>query len=105
MHRSIDIPEIVALPDGCWLWTRAEGGKGYARWTRRDEHRGRAAHRVIFEALHGQIPEGMHLDHLCRFIRCVNPGHMEVVTPSVNQQRRDEAFRRKRARKSLASLS
>lgn len=33
----------------------------------------------------------MELDHLCRYQRCVNPAHLEPVTPSVNMQRMHDA--------------
>lgn len=35
----------------------------------------------------GPIPQGLHLDHLCRNTRCVNPDHLEPVTPKVNNSR------------------
>lgn len=33
------------------------------------------------------IPEGMVVDHLCCNKGCVNPGHMDIVTPQENSQR------------------
>jgi hypothetical protein len=42
------------------------------------------SHRVAYEAAHGPIPEGMHLDHLCRNRACSNPGHLDVVTYQEN---------------------
>lgn len=32
----------------------------------------------------GKIRKGMQLDHLCRIRHCVNPNHLEVVTPREN---------------------
>jgi hypothetical protein len=40
------------------------------------------AHRLAYEALVGEVPEGLVLDHLCR-----NPEHMEPVPVSVNTAR------------------
>ena len=33
------------------------------------------------------IPAGLQVDHLCRVRACVNPWHMDLVTPAVNTQR------------------
>ena len=69
----------------CWVWLGPKAANGYGRvgflgqW--------RAAHRVSWEALHGPVPEGLELDHLCRVRECVNPGHLEPVTHAENMRR------------------
>lgn len=45
------------------------------------------AHRVIYELLIGDIPRGLHLDHLCRNSWCVHPNHLCPVTCKINVQR------------------
>lgn len=83
-------PEIVCL-GGHWIYTRAPGARGYPRWWKRDGDRGRPASVVVWEVFNGPLAEGMQLDHLCRVIVCVNPGHLEPVTMVENLRRRDEA--------------
>jgi hypothetical protein len=41
-------------------------------------------HVWFWEELHGPVPDGFELDHLCRNRGCVNPDHLEVVTHEEN---------------------
>lgn len=76
------------LPTGCWSWTGATArGYGRIRAGRAPRFRVAQAHRVVYEALVGPIPDGLELDHLCRNTRCVNPEHLEPVTGKVNTLR------------------
>lgn len=69
----------------CWIWQGAASDHGYGH-VRRDGKL-MQAHRVYYEAVHGTIPDGLHLDHLCRMPPCVNPDHLEPVTPAENTRR------------------
>jgi hypothetical protein len=75
-------PRYVILDSGCWEWQHNFNKGGYPLWPT-----GRQAHRVMWEETFGLIPEGMHLHHRCRNISCVNPAHMEVISPPDHARR------------------
>lgn len=75
----------VEITDGCWIWTGAKT-KGYGK-LRIDQSTWMQAHRLAYEIIVGEIPEGLELDHSCRNHSCVNPDHLEPVTTRVNTLR------------------
>lgn len=96
-HLPGDLPEAfkarfwakVRKDASCWIWMGAKTPEGYGRFVGRKwglpKYLG--AHRVAYELLVGPVPDDRHLDHLCRTPSCVNPAHLEPVTPQVNMRR------------------
>jgi hypothetical protein len=41
-------------------------------------------HRIVYEAYHGKIPDGMHVLHRCDNTKCCNPDHLFLGTPKDN---------------------
>ncbi len=68
----------------CWYW-RGSLSAGYGRFSLGDRLEG--AHRVAYWLWRGAIAPGMQIDHLCFHRSCVNPSHLEMVTPSENVRR------------------
>ena len=73
----------VIQENGCWDWIGCKDRGGYSG-IRFGPNRNRSAHVHMYEKMVGPIPGGMQLDHLCRNRVCVNPAHLEPVTPRDN---------------------
>lgn len=89
VERAMD--SFIPVPhSGCWLWLKAVDKDGYGKFNYPDRpghKRHVRAHRFIYEATKRPIPDGLVTDHLCRVSCCVNPDHIEIVTPLENTRR------------------
>jgi hypothetical protein len=93
-------------PGECFGWSGRVSQHGYAQlWTGGKNGSFRAAHRVAYELEHGEIPEGLQIDHTCHnedmscpggvaclHRRCTNPAHLAAKTrlDNVGDARRSE---------------
>jgi hypothetical protein len=52
-------------------------------------------HRKVYEDIHGTIPVGYEVDHMCRHRHCINPEHLQLLTieehkAKTNRERSDD---------------
>lgn len=102
---TLDRLDKFIVPDpnsGCWIWAGSRNLRGYGRLTLYGGASKKTfwAHRLVYEFYRGSIPIGLHLDHLCKTPACVNPAHLEPVTPKENALRVAEPFDVGRANRS-----
>lgn len=95
VNKDGPLPELRPDLGPCWVWTGASTvGYGAFRLGRQRVTVG--AHRWAYEETIGPIPDGLHLDHVCRRPICVNVenGHLEPVTPAENIRRGESSSAR-----------
>ena len=78
------VPQHMPTYGKCWIWTGAKqknNGGIYGYFGRRPVKK---AWYWTYDQVHGKVPDGLILDHLCRYTLCVNPDHLQAVTNHVN---------------------
>lgn len=77
-HTGYDTP--------CLVWQHSTTRDGYGRW-RAGRGRRVLTHVLAWQRVHGPVPPGLELDHLCRVRACAEVAHLELVTRAQNVQR------------------
>lgn len=89
-HDYVTDPEesfkLRAVPaeSGCLEWAGSLSKQGYGRIT--VDGKLVAAHRYAYSRVHGEIPQGMQVDHRCHNRKCCYLAHLRLVTPKQNRE-------------------
>jgi hypothetical protein len=75
----------LGAPSNCYVSIYRGAANGYAH------RKGYLVHRAAYTAVHGPIPDGMVVDHMCFTRRCVNVEHLRILSHFHNAQRRHGA--------------
>lgn len=72
----------VEQAGGCVVTLYSVGSHGYGQigWHENGRRVMALAHRVAWEAVHGPIPNGLTVDHICRNRRCINAAHLRLLS-------------------------
>ena len=75
----------------CWDWMASTDHGGYGRFGL--DGRTSAAHRIAWQLVEGDLPDGMRVCHHCDNPGCCNPEHLFVGTDLDNARDRDKKGR------------
>lgn len=79
---ALDKLDMSGGDDACWPCLNTPIKAGYVMVAARGEKD--YAHRVICEAFHGPLADGVYAIHSCDNPPCANPGHLRPGTPTEN---------------------
>lgn len=81
----MNVSDTQPFEGECIEWDGGHSSAGYGQqWINgKTEY----THRVAYTEAKGPIPDGLQIDHLCRNRGCMNPDHLEAVTPYENKRR------------------
>jgi hypothetical protein len=90
LERLLNHIDQSGGPDACWPWTGYCNDFGHGLFRAHAHGRGGSAHRFMYAEVHGGIPDGLLIRHLCNNPPCCNPDHLQAGTQVENMADRQE---------------
>jgi hypothetical protein len=88
--------KVKKTSNGCWIWQAFKQNDGYSRFTFMG--RSMVGHRASYQIFKGELDPEKHIHHVCNTPSCVNPEHLEQISPQENYMI-SNSFSAKNARK------
>ena len=82
------IQPLVVDETGCVEWRGHMSGRGKQYGDLYFSGKRIKAHRAAYQIVHGQIPDGRLVDHICHNTACVNPAHLRLASVKQNAENR-----------------
>lgn len=60
----------------CWNWNKSVTSAGYGQFTRNKKYW--TTHTFVYTQMHGEIPKGKVIRHMCHNTKCCNPDHLVI---------------------------
>lgn len=70
---------------GCWIYTKSLDRYGYGQFAYHG-YSGHRAHVVAWILTHGPIKKNLTINHKCAVPSCINPDHLELLSPGDNSK-------------------
>lgn len=84
-HTVASILALTKKQNNCLIWRGTKRSNGYGVTVFRGVQT--TTHRVMYQLVHGCLPRGYEVDHICNVRDCVNPDHLQAVTHKQNMRR------------------
>lgn len=81
-HTKDSLLALACVDGDCLIWQGTKRSNGYGVIT--FNGRQTTTHRVMYQLVAGDVPDGMEVDHTCSRRDCINPEHLQVVTHAEN---------------------
>lgn len=87
-ESKLSCEEIKQKINKCWEWCGYIHSQNKYSYYAYKSGKSLRVHKLLIQSFNGQeVPFNKVTDHLCKNTKCINPFHLEIVTPKENLMR------------------